>query len=75
MRTYKDAKRELELRIECLKSTINFLKQNSFYEDYCDNCHSLMKINLRQYGEPKKFCTNKCRNQAHIRKKKDNSND
>lgn len=69
MKTFKDAKRELELRVKSLQDTISFLKQNSFYEDYCDNCHNLMKINLRQYGERKKFCSNKCRSKAHEKRK------
>ena len=61
MKTFREAKRELELRVRSLNDTIKFLKSNSYYEDYCQNCHNIMKVNLRQYGEKRRFCTNKCR--------------
>lgn len=69
MKTFKEAKRELESRVQSLQDTIVFLKQNSFYEDYCDNCHNIMKINLKRHGEPKRFCTNKCRNEAFMKQR------
>jgi len=55
MKTFREAKRELESRISSLNDTIKFLKSNSYYEDYCENCHNIMKVNLRQYGEKQKF--------------------
>lgn len=73
MISYAQAKRDLTLKVQTLEETINFLKQNSFYEDYCKNCHNIMKVNLRRYGEKKKFCTNKCRNE-HFEKRKKSKN-
>ena len=64
MITYKEAKKELNLRIKTLEETIKFLKQNAYYEDFCQHCHHIMNVNIVKMGEPKKFCSNRCRN-AH----------
>ena len=74
MKTFREAKRELESRISSLNDTIKFLKSNSYYEDYCENCHNIMKVNLRQYGEKQKFCTNKCRNEKFQKERLKNEN-
>ena len=69
MITYKQAKNDLLYRVQALQETIKFLKSNSFYEDLCQNCHNIMKVNVRNYGEPKKFCSDRCRSISYHKKK------
>ena len=70
MKQYQEAKRELLNNVKALENTIKFLKANAYYEDYCDFCHNIMKVKIIRYGEPQKFCTNKCRSQSYNNKKR-----
>ena len=70
MITLKQAKRDLTLRVKALEETIKFLKENAYYEDLCKNCHNIMKVKVIKYYTYKDYCSNRCRTQAHDRRKK-----
>lgn len=75
MITYKQAKSDLLNKVQVLQETIKFLKSNAFYEDHCQNCHNIMKVNVRNYGEPRKFCSDRCRSISYNKKKHGELND
>jgi len=75
MITYKQAKRDLLYKVEALQETIKFIKSNAFYESYCLYCQNIMRVNVINYGEPKKFCSNSCKNKFHYKKKHGELND
>ena len=46
MISYSEAKRNLMFRVEALEETIKFLRENTYYEQKCKNCNSIMKIRV-----------------------------
>ena len=77
MITLKQAKKDLTFRVKALEETIKFLKQNAHYEDFCKNCHELMRVRVLKTFVNKQYCSDKCRCQADSKRKKlikDNKN-
>ena len=71
MISFKEAKIEMENKIFALKNTIKFIKANAYYEDFCDNCHDVMKVLLCGHGEKKRFCHSRCRSAYYGKRMKE----
>jgi len=69
MKPLQEAKRELELRVKSLQDTIVFLKENSYYEDFCKHCNSIMKVKVIKRFAHKSYCSDSCRNKAWKKEK------
>ena len=68
MITYEEAKTELLLKLKYLEGTIKFLKENSYFEKFCLNCRSIMKVPVNgERGTERKFCNDYCRRNYHYK--------
>tara|TARA_R100001129_G_scaffold42479_2_gene29176 strand:- start:171 stop:533 length:363 start_codon:yes stop_codon:yes gene_type:complete len=68
MKTYEEAKTELLLKLKYLEGTIKFLKENSYFEKFCLNCRSIMKVPVNgERGTERKFCNDYCRRNYHYK--------
>ena len=70
MISYSEAKRNLMFRVEALEETIKFLRENTYYEQNCKNCNSIMKIRVsKPSGKDKNYCSKSCIMKADYKKK------
>ena len=68
MITLTEAKKNMLLKIKTLEETITFIKENTFYEKFCDNCHNIMKVKILKQGTVKTYCSDRCRGIAWRKK-------
>ena len=68
MITLTEAKKNMLLKIKTLEETIKFLKDNTFYEEICENCQNIMRVKLLKQGTSKTYCSDRCRGIAWRKK-------